>query len=494
MRHVYSFFVAIFATLSILTVLDALAAGKLPSLRSNFPGILIGLTAFGTALTLTGSSRSAAAIVCALGAILVIVSRLKQRVLGEHLVFSDLALATSFLRYPRFYMEAIPLAARIALALLLIVGAALIVEGVTAALLPRLEGAVTVLAAVALFALVWRLSWHRTLMPSPSLESDVRRFGLFSTLAVYTLRWRHETDPPPLPPLRDDEVDGFDVVCIVQCESFMDPNDLPGSRPSLPVYERLTRTALRRGHLRLGHFGAYTMRSEYGVLFGRNEGDLGFRRYDPYLTAQGETSLCLAARLKDLFTRRIFLHPHDLRFYERDRLIPAAGFTTLIGPEAFDENALCGTYVGDDALAREIVRLAGESAAQSLFLYAVTIENHGPWSANAEGASSPLDGYKSHMENADKMLKTLDLAFRASGKRTLFAFFGDHQPSLPGAVTPKAPRRTPYFIARYGTAPATQPTPPTDLTPAQLHDAILHLIAPGPAKTQGREHTDETAP
>lgn len=490
----YSFFVAIFTTLSVLIVLDALAAGKLPSSGSNLPRILICLTAFGAALILTGSSRSASTIVCALGAILVVVSRLKQRVLGEQLVFSDLALAASFLRYPRFYMKAIPLAARITLAVLLIGGNALIVEGMTAALLPRLEGALTALAAVALFALVWRFSWHRTLMPSPSLESDVRRFGLFSTLAIYTLRWRHEADPPPLPPLHDDEVDGFDVVCIVQCESFMDPNDLPGSRPALPVYERLMRTALRRGHLRLGHFGAYTMRSEYGVLFGRDEGDLGFRRYNPYLTAQGETSLCLAARLKDLFARRIFLHPHDLRFYERDRLIPAAGFTALIGPEAFDENALCGTYVGDDALAREIVRLVGENLAQSVFLYAVTIENHGPWSANAEGAASPLDVYKSHMENADRMLKTLDLAFRASSKKTLFAFFGDHQPSLPGAVTPKAPRRTPYFIARYGMPLATQPTPPTDLTLAQLHDAILHLIAPGPAKTRAREQTDENTP
>lgn len=80
----------------------------------------------------------------------------------------------------------------------------------------------------------------------------------------------------------------------------MDPTDLEDVQaiPEMPEFSRLMNTATRSGKYLVNHFGAYTMRSEYGVLFGRDEEALGFRKYDPYLTAKEELSFSLANRLK----------------------------------------------------------------------------------------------------------------------------------------------------------------------------------------------------
>lgn len=426
-------------------------------------------------LVITGGVLPACVATCSLAAILTITSRLKESALKEPLVFSDLALAASFLRYPRFYIGAITLPARIAL-LGFIAAAMFLLFRMTTSLSARLTGGAIALGGIALFTMLWCRFWSRTMMRTPDLAQDIRSYGLFATLVGYTLRWRNEKDPTHLPPtLSPENGNGFDLLCVIQCESFMDPQDIPGVSPELPNFTRLMRTARQSGHLKINHFGAYTMRSEYGVLFGRCEEQLGFRRYDPYLTARSECSFSLANRLRNLFARRIFLHPHNLHFYGRDRLMPLAGFGELIGPETFDNTTLCGRYVGDAALANKIIQLTNRDKTGGTFLYAVTIENHGPWPGGGKEGVSPLENYKRHLESADRMLSTLDNAFQTSRKRTLLVFFGDHQPSLPGVIAPAHSTRTPYFIQEYSArSPITQQH--KDLTPAQLHQSIFDAL------------------
>jgi phosphoglycerol transferase MdoB-like AlkP superfamily enzyme len=125
-----------------------------------------------------------------------------------------------------------------------------------------------------------------------------------------------------------------ELVVVIQCESFADPRDLFGARgEALPALEAARTAAFQWGNLEVSGFGAYTMRTEYGVLFGREEEALGFRRYDPFLTALGEASYALPARLPGWHAR--FVHPHDMRFYGRDAIMPAGGFAELVGEEHF---------------------------------------------------------------------------------------------------------------------------------------------------------------
>ncbi|WP_231635434.1 sulfatase-like hydrolase/transferase [Novosphingobium sp. ST904] len=221
------------------------------------------------------------------------------------------------------------------------------------------------------------------------------------------------------------------------------------------------------------------MRTEYGVLFGREEEALGFRRYNPFLTAPGETSYALPARLGAGW-RSIFAHPHDMRFYGRDRIMPAGGFAELVGEDRFAPPTPGeGRYVTDAAMTDEIVALAAAAQGPTM-IYAVTIENHGPWASDGTpGGADLVPGYLHLVRKGDAMLADLTRRLGELGKPALLVFFGDHRPSIPGAAMPGGDRHTPYVMVRLDAAGRAVPgdNRRVDLTPAALHRAVLeHTI------------------
>ncbi len=281
----------------------------------------------------------------------------------------------------------------------------------------------------------------------------------------------------PLDPLRGDpRPDG--VAVVIQCESFADPAELFGDPAlALPGLTAARANAWQWGDLLVGGFGAYTMRTEYGVLFGRSEAELGFRRFDPFLTALGEATFALPNRLAGW--RSVFVHPHDMRFYNRDQIMRAGGFAELVGEDRFNPpGADEGRYVTDAAMADKIADLVWTSDQPTL-IYAVTIENHGPWEVDTGNLPDDLkQGYLRLVRNSDAMLTRL-LADLASLRRpATLVFFGDHRPSIPGFSVPGGARHTPYVIVRLdaeGRCVRGEGTR-ADLTPAQLHHAILGLL------------------
>jgi phosphoglycerol transferase MdoB-like AlkP superfamily enzyme len=315
---------------------------------------------------------------------------------------------------------------------------------------------------------------------------DVARFGLIATLLLYWRRWRRTPDPRPCPALAPiDDLAGSaapQLIVIVQCESFADPAEFTDeASPSLPGLGRARAMAWQHGDLQVSGFGAYTMRTEYGVLFGRSENALGFRRYDPFLTAQGEASYALPARLAGAGYRSSFVHPHDMRFYSRDRLMPAIGFDEVIGESGFaPTRAGGGRYVDDRTLGAVLVDLARQATTPRL-IYAVTMENHGPWdSDNARDAAGRLDAYLGRLRSSDAMLDDLIQYLSTDGRPALLVFFGDHRPSIPGVTAPGGARHTPYVVVRFDAGGRTLKgeSAAIDLTPAALHHLVLGCVQP----------------
>jgi len=311
------------------------------------------------------------------------------------------------------------------------------------------------------------------------------RLGLLPTMLLYWRRWRAEADPQPCPePARDTPDDAPELVVIVQCESFADPVALFGDPArALPGLEAARAAAMQWGNLDVSGFGAYTMRTEYGVLFGRDEAALGFRRYDPLLTARGEGSYALPSRLKGW--RSLFVHPHDMRFYGRHEIMPAAGFAELVGEERFTPPAPGeGRYVTDAAMTEVILQLA-QDARQPTLIHAVTIENHGPWAPDAHGSGSPdlIESYMRLVRHSDAMLTALVQRLSALGRPALLVFFGDHRPSIPGASVPGGERHTPYVMIRIDAAGRVLPGANlrVDLAPAGLHHTLLDFVLGAPS-------------
>jgi hypothetical protein len=440
---------------------------------------------FGLILALCGSTAFAIAMTLALITLLVLASNAKQAMLGEPLVFSDLALIGAIFRHPQFYLSAVAAGQRVAVivasAALLAVFAWLFEPDLAA----HLVGVGIMLTSLGLLALSLRSSPFQMLARWPDNEVDVRRLGLTPTLMLYWLRWRESRDPPACQPSpRRPGTDTPELLVVIQCESFGDPVELFGDPAlALPNLDAARDHAWQYGNLQVCGFGAYTMRTEYAVLFGLEEAQLGFRRYDPFLTALGETSYALPTRLGPSW-QSAFVHPHDMRFYGRDKIMPAAGFKELVGEDRFTPpKPEEGRYVTDAAMANEILKLAVETRQPSL-LYAVTIENHGPWAPDAKSGDTDLVGsYMTLVRNSDAMLKRLIDGLAAAERPAMLVFFGDHRPSIPGATDPAGDRHTPYVIMRFDDAGRTlrDTNCRVDLTPAGLHHAMLDLVLGEPA-------------
>lgn len=458
-------------------LLDASVRPRVPRLRRArgvVVHVLLITAAFALGLALFGNPPVAAAIGIVVTGVLTIASNAKHRMLGEPLVFSDLALLGAIPRHPQFYFTAIPRAQRVLLAIGALVVAVLLAAAFEARLVLHLAGLALLLAALGAIRALLRGRWLGGIAQAPDLHADVARHGLLATLLLYWWRWRGTADPPLLPPLRTKAAP--DIIVIVQCESFADPAELVAGQEKLPALAAARASAWQYGDLAVSGFGAYTMRTEYGVLFGREEDALGFRRYDPFLTAFGETSYALPARLPGHAAS--FVHPHDLRFYARHRLMPASGFDTLIGEDAFaaqTKSGGAGRYVDDRTLGDTLAGLVAAATVPTL-LYAVTMENHGPWdSAAATRGQSRLDAYLHHLRSSDAMLGDLIDRLAQDGRPALLVFFGDHRPSIPGVTAPGGARHTPYVMLRFGEGAGPGPGR-VDLTPAGLHRAILGCV------------------
>ncbi|MFC6741557.1 LTA synthase family protein [Methylobacterium tardum] len=244
---------------------------------------------------------------------------------------------------------------------------------------------------------------------------------------------------------------------MVQLESFIDPERLGGA--TLPAMELFRTRAAQYGRLQVPAHGAYTMRSEHAVLTGRPSESLGFGRYDPYTSRSGDepTSLARLARARGYAT--LFLHPFHRDFFRRAKIMEAFGFADLVMGEAFAEAPRVGPYVGDVALGE---RLLAEVRARPtpLFLFCVTMENHGPWKpGRLPGLDDPQAQYLHHVANTGRMVEALvaglDALARERRQTMTLCVFGDHAPSLPTCKPGFGGRTTEYALFRFGRASDT---------------------------------------
>lgn len=395
-------------------------------------------------------------------AILTVVSRLKRGVIGEPLVFSDFALLRQVPRHPELYYTrplTDPWMAGPILASLM--GVALWYR-IEPAALPH-EPSVAVLGVIALPVALWTLArmaghgalgrWLAHRFPAPALERDIARIGLPATILAYAARWRSlrasvdQASPQATGPQETPDR----VVVVVQLESFIDPVRLGGA--PLPVMATLRARATRYGRLRVPAHGAYTMRTEHAVLTGRDAGDLGFGVFDPYLTHGGEEPTSLARRARRAGFETLFVHPFHRDFFDRAAVVSRLGFDRLVMEEDFSGAPRVGPYVGDVALAERILSEV-RARTKPLFLFCVTMENHGPWKpGRLPGLDDPHAQYLYHVahtgEAVERLIAGLDRVAREGVPATL-CVFGDHAPALPNCRPGFGGTATDYAVLRFG--------------------------------------------
>lgn len=409
------------------------------------------LSAYGLDTFLLGRPWFAAAAVSAFLLMLVLVNNAKVKTLREPFVFQDYEYFTDAIRHPRLYIPFLGwwkfLGAATGFALAVAVGFWGEVAPVQRFVWSGQLGGIAVVFGGGVLLLV--AGNRKALAVSFEPDHDVRALGLLASFWGYA---KEERDCPAVDspfdfPIQEAPESGLPHLVAVQSESFFDPRSLyPGIRPDvLAEYDRLKVDAVMHGKLIVPAWGANTVRTEFAFLSGIGDDQLGIHRFNPYRpVAAGWDVPTLASYLKDLGYRTVCIHPYPASFYRRDRVYPRLGFDEFLDIRAFEGAKRFGPYIGDAAVADKIASVLN-GANGPVFVFAITMENHGPLhlervdSSDADGfyVKQPPSGcedltvYLRHLRNADRMIAKLRQTLGRCNHPASLCWFGDHVPIMP---------------------------------------------------------------
>jgi hypothetical protein len=386
-------------------------------------------------------------------ALLVLVNQAKYDSLREAFIFQDFEYFTDAIKHPRLYLPFFGVA-RTFFATMGFIGAV----GIGILLEPPLTDTVTwiVLDLLGVAILVLGLllcAWGHKKAPvaTENPNDDIRALGQI------TLFWRYwqaerfsKVDLSATPfknlPKHTPGLDLADMV-VIQSESFFDPRSLfDGINPNvLAHFDQIKTESCQHGRLQVPAWGANTVRTECAFLTGLSAGQMGIHRFNPYRTLAGQNIPNLVSFLKQAGYRTVCIHPYHASFYLRDKVFPRLGFDEFIDLGHFSDGQKCGQYIGDLAVADKIQSLLDAGRDQPLFIFAITMENHGPLHLEQPDAAqqsqlfntpppadcNDLRVYLQHLKNADLMINQLKSCLQAHHRAGVLCWYGDHVPIMP---------------------------------------------------------------
>lgn len=428
--------------------------------------------AHGSLTLLLGRPWFSAALVLAFLMLLVQVSNAKQHSLREPFVFQDFEYFTDAIRHPRLYIPFLGWGKffLIAVAVVAALATGMWLEEVPAGWWGRFGGAWGAGSEI-LLAILLLVPSRLGVPVSFEPLADLRNFGLLACLWSYAQAERRPlviagvcsdvssvaddeqvsraspayTSRASLP-WRERGGNDLPHLVAIQSESFFDPRPLfSGIRPEvLSEFDRVCSEAIFHGALKVPAWGANTVRSEFAFLSGLPEKQLGGHRFNPYRRILAANLPTLASRLRLRGYRTVCIHPYFASFYRRDRVLPHLGFDEFIDIRAFSDSDFSGPYVGDLALGDSVAALL-QTAKVPTFVFAITMENHGPlhlesvirgeeaafYSSLPPCACDDLTIYLRHLRHADQMLGNLCRFLMDQDRQAFLCWYGDHVPIMP---------------------------------------------------------------
>ncbi|XGA79185.1 LTA synthase family protein [Halomonas sp. CH40] len=450
-----------------------------PWRRGTAPGLIhLGswLLLFGLFTLILQRPWFAVVFILSLQLVVVQSSNTKSRTLNEPFICHDFEYFWDAIKHPRLYVPffGIGLAIAASSAGALAIGAFLFWEpslmtqtGVTHFITLTLSIAIT-------GALI--LAGTLRALPPPSLapQQDMHQLGLFASLWAYGIAlFSAPSTPPPSPFTQRLNRQGqatdsqLPNVVMVQSESFMDPRGWCAeiSPQLLPHFDVTCREALQLGQLKVPAWGANTVRTEAAVLTGIAPEAWGACQFNPYRRLARQSVANLVQTFQQAGYRCICVHPYPASFYLRDQVMPKMGFDQFLDIDAFEGAEKAGQYIGDAAVARKVGRLLKDDDNRPLFIFTITMENHGPLHLESPSRSTlgetlpeapwPLSEhqrdlavYLNHLRQADDMLGRVKRHLQSSTRSGVLCWYGDHVPILPDAyrVYGAPDGTTPYVI------------------------------------------------
>lgn len=228
-------------------------------------------------------------------------------------------------------------------------------------------------------------------------------------------------------------------IVIIMSEAFWDVGNLSKEIVKENYIPNVHK--LQVGNIVSPQFGGGTANVEFEVLTGLSTNLLpaGSIPYQQYVK---KSTPSLASVLADEGYRPIAIHTYFKWFWNREKVYEYFDFDKFTSVTEMPDAQNKGLYVGDNEITKEIIKEIEENE-EPVFIYAVTMQNHGSYYDDRYGETTiqvpgkyneetqkTLNTYTSGLIDADKALGDLVDYLQSSAESTIVVFFGDHLPLL----------------------------------------------------------------
>lgn len=389
--------------------------------------------------------------------VIISINNIKYKILREPVVFTDFFMFSQAFKHPRLYFPFIGVRPILIAVLIIPLSIYMVLKlEKTLDITPLLFFSMVIAIGIIL-SIIKALALGLPLKNKPHIDNKI--FGLQNSILSYALHARAQKQKLNFLNTvnsstfnrkeHEKEIELKPNITVVQSESFFDIRQLHSSiNPEvLHNFDVICSQSIQYGKLTVPAWGANTMRTEFSFLTGLPNEALGLYRYYPYYFANKFSVASLSSSLQEQGYHCICIHPYPKTFFNRDKMFPNFGFDEFVDINGFDKVDKCGPYVSDDSVANKIIEMTNKYKLKPLFIFAITMENHGPYHLEkttrkeekayyndkllSTKSLNELTVYLRHLKNADKMVKKLTDQFDNAKEENIFCFYGDHVPSLP---------------------------------------------------------------
>ncbi len=262
-----------------------------------------------------------------------------------------------------------------------------------------------------------------------------------------------------------------DIVMVLS-ESFMDPRAMHGMgkvQDVVPTMRRLM-AAGQAGWLRVPTFGGGTVRTEFEALTGMPV-EAFPDVYYPYMDIVRAQMPGIVDALKAQGYGTLAVHGNTGAFWNRTNTYMTMGMDRFITRRDFKSRGFTrdGTWYADAAMTEIVLQELAE-AAQPMFVFAASIQVHGPYAGKREVAHperrealelpkrltaverEEFRNYLYHLQEADRQLAQLLAGLQQRKRPFVLVFFSDHLPTFEEPIYAQLPFKD-------GVDAQTQPVP-----------------------------------
>jgi phosphoglycerol transferase MdoB-like AlkP superfamily enzyme len=231
-------------------------------------------------------------------------------------------------------------------------------------------------------------------------------------------------------------------IIVIMNEAYADlavNGEFETNEDYMPFVRSMEENTLK-GNAYVSIKGGNTANSEFEFLTNSSMAFLpvGSVAYQQYIHDQTPN---LAGQLGALGYRTIAMHPYNASGWNRDEVYDYFGFDEMYFAPDFKEAERIRNYISDRATFEKIIeRYEDKQEDESLFVFDVTMQNHGSYTKeyedftnsilmpNASG-STYTEQYLSLIKETDVAFEELIRYFEAQEEDTIILMFGDHQPA-----------------------------------------------------------------